>query len=307
LRVRDDGKNEAAFPQFRKDLTRPGHRPGGIHHELEAACEFGDGEGRMCGANRREDLVPDGKNVHFRLIESAGVTVGVTPSDDPRELPGDFSCARRLDSDRCCDHTKRGCTEFVPGRGQTTGAVGSGGDLPGGRDEERSVDVEADAPNTRQPWQSWRNSGWYRSNWLGTFPDGGDDLLSDARTQHVYWDSTKGRMQDQERIIPRTARLLERMVILVFGVSVVIALMFVAGNYQDFSDQTQLQLLLVLQAFSASVAIAAIALVLLLVIEVVGLHRYRRAWRVGGFLFVAAASVGLAVGSSSLIVLLQPL
>lgn len=114
-------------------------------------------------------------------------------------------------------------------------------------------------------------------------------------------------MQDQERIIPRTARLLERMVILVFGVSVVIALMFVAGNYQDFSDQTQLQLLLVLQAFSASVAIASIALVILLVMEVVGLRRYRRVWRAGGFLAVAVAAAGLAVGSSSLIVLLQPL
>lgn len=100
---------------------------------------------------------------------------------------------------------------------------------------------------------------------------------------------------------------MERTVILVFGVSLLLGLMFVAGNYQSFADTTQLQLLRVLQGFSAAVALGAAIVAVLLLIDAIRTRVFRLLFRSAVYLAVSGVSLGLAVGSSSLLVLFRPL
>jgi hypothetical protein len=114
-------------------------------------------------------------------------------------------------------------------------------------------------------------------------------------------------MQDQATVLQRTFNLLERTVILGFGTLVVLTLMFVAGNYQDFADQTQLRILWTLQALSGITSVTATSVVLLMVLELIRSRRWRLAWRSFVFLVIAAVSASLALGSTGLLVILQPL
>gem|GEM_PF-3575001 len=100
---------------------------------------------------------------------------------------------------------------------------------------------------------------------------------------------------------------MERTVILAFGVAIVLALMFVAGNYQGFSDVTQLQVLRVLQTLSGAVTLAAAAVSVMHGIEAAVYRRWRYAVRVVGYLVVSGIALTLAIGSSGLLVLFQPL
>jgi len=114
-------------------------------------------------------------------------------------------------------------------------------------------------------------------------------------------------MQDQERIITQTTRLMERTVVLVFGISLLLALMFVAGNYQEFADATQLQLLRALQGLSGSVVIGGIAVAVLTLVDAIRSRGPRLLIHAAASLVMSGVSFGLAVGSSSLLVLFRPL
>ncbi|HKK48586.1 MAG TPA: hypothetical protein VJ932_05785 [Alkalispirochaeta sp.] len=114
-------------------------------------------------------------------------------------------------------------------------------------------------------------------------------------------------MQDQERIIAQTIRLMERTVILVFGISLLLALMFVAGNYQEFADATQLQLLRALQGLSGSVVVGGIMVAVLTLIEAIKSRGSALLVHTVANLVMSGVSFGLAVGSSSLLVLFRPL
>ncbi len=114
-------------------------------------------------------------------------------------------------------------------------------------------------------------------------------------------------MQDQASVIRRSVDLLERAVILVFGTVLLLAVLFVAGNYQNFTDVTQLQLLGALQALSGvSTVLTALTGVLELVVTV-RLREWRGLWRLGVLLVATVVSFGLTVGSSGILVFLRPL
>ncbi|MFO8043991.1 MAG: hypothetical protein R6U25_12370 [Alkalispirochaeta sp.] len=100
---------------------------------------------------------------------------------------------------------------------------------------------------------------------------------------------------------------MERTVILVFGVSLLLGLMFIAGNYQSFADTTQLQLLRVLQGLSGAVTLGAVAVAVLIGIDAIRTRVLRPLLRSAVYLAVSGVSLGLAVGSSSLLVLFRPL
>ncbi|MEX2443711.1 MAG: hypothetical protein WD492_08915 [Alkalispirochaeta sp.] len=114
-------------------------------------------------------------------------------------------------------------------------------------------------------------------------------------------------MQDQGSVITQTTRLMERTVVLVFGVSLLLALMFLAGNYQEFSDATQLQLLTALQGLSGSVTLGGIIVVGLIVVDSIARRGPRLLVRTVVYLAISGVALGLAVGSSSLLVLFRPL
>ncbi len=114
-------------------------------------------------------------------------------------------------------------------------------------------------------------------------------------------------MQDQERIISQTTRLMERTVVLVFGISLLLALMFVAGNYQEFADATQLQLLRALQGLSGSVVVGAAAVAVLKLVAAIQSPHRRLFIHAGLHLVMSGVSFVLALGSSSLLVLFRPL
>lgn len=114
-------------------------------------------------------------------------------------------------------------------------------------------------------------------------------------------------MQDQGSIIRQTTRLMERTVILVFGVSLLLGLMFIAGNYQNFADTTQLQLLRVLQGLSGAVTLGAVVVALLMIVDAIRTRVLRPLLLSVVYLVVSGVSLGLAVGSSSLLVLFRPL
>lgn len=95
--------------------------------------------------------------------------------------------------------------------------------------------------------------------------------------------------------------------ILVFGVSLLLGLMFVAGNYQNFADSTQLQLLRVLQGLSGSVALGGLIVAGLVAFDALRYKMARLLIRSGVYVLVSIIAFGLAVGSSSLLVLFRPL
>lgn len=125
--------------------------------------------------------------------------------------------------------------------------------------------------------------------------------------QHVYSHSTKGDMQHQEPIITQTTRLMERTVVLVFGICLVLALMFIAGNYQEFADTTQLQLLRALQGLSGASVVGGLVVAVLTTVDAIRHRGPRYLWHTAAGLMMSGISLGLAVGSSSLLVLFRPL
>jgi hypothetical protein len=83
--------------------------------------------------------------------------------------------------------------------------------------------------------------------------------------------------------------------------------MFVAGNYQGFADTTQLQILRVLQGMSGSVASGGVIVAGLFVFDAIRSRGARLLVRSAVYLVMSFVSFGLAVGSSSLLVLFRPL
>lgn len=88
--------------------------------------------------------------------------------------------------------------------------------------------------------------------------------------------------------------------------AMVLALLYVVGNYQGFTDRTQLQLLQAMQGISG---IATVAAVVAFVLEGVLLVMHRRLVTVIHLVLIVAAGVamfGLTLGSSGILVFLEP-
>ena len=114
-------------------------------------------------------------------------------------------------------------------------------------------------------------------------------------------------MQDQASVIRRSVNLLERAVILLFGTVLLLTVLFVAGNYQNFTDVTQLQLLGTLQTLSGVSTILTALTGALELAMTVRSRMWRGFWRAGALLVATIVSFGLTVGSSGILVFLRPL
>ncbi len=113
-------------------------------------------------------------------------------------------------------------------------------------------------------------------------------------------------MQDQGTALYIATRLFERALILLFTISVVLALLYVVGNYQGFTDRTQTQLLQILQAASG---ITTVAGGVACIREVFQLTIDRR-WKTGLHLVLAllagVIAATLTFGSSMILVVMGP-
>lgn len=114
-------------------------------------------------------------------------------------------------------------------------------------------------------------------------------------------------MRDQALKSSATLRLMERTLFVIFGMSVLLALLFVAGNYQGFTDRTQLQVLRVLQFFASGVTIGSLVTILGRVIAALRMQTWAPLLRAAGQLVIGIMAASLAFGSSTLLVLFQPL
>lgn len=104
----------------------------------------------------------------------------------------------------------------------------------------------------------------------------------------------------------RALQLYERIVTLGISIVVLLALLFVAGNYQDFSDTTQEALLAAMQILSGVVLVAAL---LSLAGEIAGLlviRRWGRLVMVAWLVIVVVVSTSVLVGSTGVLVLQRP-
>ena len=111
-------------------------------------------------------------------------------------------------------------------------------------------------------------------------------------------------MQDQESILGIAIRFFERAIIFVFCMTLVLASLYVVGNYQEFTDGTQFQLLEIMQAIAAITTVGAL---IGLPMEVLLLITERKWSAIGRILLLGAAVVitfGIVTGSSVILVML---
>jgi len=101
-------------------------------------------------------------------------------------------------------------------------------------------------------------------------------------------------------------RLFERALILVFTLSVVLALLYVVGNFQGFTDRTQVQLLQILQAAAGITTVAGGVSSILELFQLT----LRRRWSTVLHLVLALLAGGIAatltIGSSVILVVMRP-
>jgi hypothetical protein len=113
-------------------------------------------------------------------------------------------------------------------------------------------------------------------------------------------------MQDQESGLYRATRLFERAVILVFSVMGLVTFFYIAGNYQNFTDRTQLQLLTTMQSAGGMASIGSVIGVALELVILVLYRRVKTVIRIALLLLGGGISLGITIGSSGLLVFLGP-
>lgn len=113
--------------------------------------------------------------------------------------------------------------------------------------------------------------------------------------------------RDYLQFVQNVLNVFERFIVLTTGITLVVAMLYVAGNYQDFSSDTQRFLVDAAQAVAGFTVTAAVAAS----VGEVGIIALRRRWeRVRRVVLICGALIiagSILVGSSAIIVLQQPL
>ena len=297
LSVGYDSYGDLGAAQLIEDRYQTRHGPYRIGRKLVVQREVRE-EGLVAGgAVVGKHGIPYLQDVHFGHVDTHRRAGAVAVGNGFMEAS--------LKLYRC--HGKRKSRDHRGKGGFAAFTSGGCADVSRGGTEKGAIHIQSQAANVVENRRTIGIVGYGGLDRRRIIADLPHHLLSEPRIEHVYSDTTKSGMQDQATVLQRTFNLLERTVILGFGTLVVLALMFVAGNYQDFADQTQLRILWTLQALSGITSVSAAAAVLLVVLEVVRNRRWRLIWRILGFLVIAAVSVSLALGSTGLLVILQPL
>lgn len=108
-------------------------------------------------------------------------------------------------------------------------------------------------------------------------------------------------MQDQENAIVLALSFIERVVVLGTGVILVAALLYVAGSFQEFGEQTQLRLLEFVRALAPVVTVGSLLATVLEAAAVPIATRRVRLRRMVGMALAAAIGASLTTGSAALL------
>lgn len=111
-------------------------------------------------------------------------------------------------------------------------------------------------------------------------------------------------MQDQESILDIAIRFFERALIFTFSMTLVLAVLYVVGNYQEFTDRTQFQLLAIMQAIAGITTVGALVGVPLEMILFITERRWRSVVRIVVLIVIGIVTFGVVTGSSVILVML---
>lgn len=114
-------------------------------------------------------------------------------------------------------------------------------------------------------------------------------------------------MQDQERALNIALRMLERVIIFSFAMTILIAVIYVAGNYQEFIDETQLQLLEIMQAIAAITTVASILAIVFELGQLFFVPRWSGVMRLVLLVIAGIIALSVTLGSSGILVMLSPI
>jgi hypothetical protein len=99
--------------------------------------------------------------------------------------------------------------------------------------------------------------------------------------------------------------LVERTFIVLIAATLLLSMLYVAGNFQRFASGTQVQLLIALQAVAAIATVMAPLAGILEVIVMVRTRTFRGLWRLVGLVAGGAVSLSFVLGSSTILVLMN--
>jgi hypothetical protein len=111
-------------------------------------------------------------------------------------------------------------------------------------------------------------------------------------------------MQDQESILDIAIRFFERTLIFSFSMTLVLATLYVVGNYQEFTDRTQLQLLEIMQAIAAITTVGSLICAPLETILLISKRKWTYGVRLLLLAFIGIIAFGIVTGSSVIVVML---
>lgn len=104
----------------------------------------------------------------------------------------------------------------------------------------------------------------------------------------------------------RILNLIERGMLVATGVTLVVSMLYVAGNYQDFSSETQNYLLYAMQRLSGGIVVSVLLLVTAELLMALFLRRSHRLRRIAVLLVTGVVIGSILLGATSIIVLQQP-
>ncbi len=105
----------------------------------------------------------------------------------------------------------------------------------------------------------------------------------------------------------KALNLFERGIVLVTGIAVVTTMLYVAGNYQNFAETTQVLLLELTRIFAGSAVVGAGIAALLEIPFLIVHRRWGRLRRLAALILAVLLVGSILAGSTAIIVLQQPL
>lgn len=111
-------------------------------------------------------------------------------------------------------------------------------------------------------------------------------------------------MQDQESILDISIRFFERALTFTFSMTLILAALYVVGNYQEFADRTQFQLLEIMQAVAAITTVGGLVGIPLETILLVTERKWSTVGRILLLVIAVIITFGIVTGSSVILVML---
>lgn len=107
--------------------------------------------------------------------------------------------------------------------------------------------------------------------------------------------------------VERGLNIFERLIVVATGMTLVVSMLYVAGNYQDFSEATQEFLLLAARSLGAAAFVAIIPAALVEAVVIIVRRRWNRVFRAAVLVLAGIVTGSVLLGSAAILVLQKPL